>query len=218
MKEITHIIGKKNILFILLFGIIYAQTGCEFFSEKEIIDDGRNIRFLFDEGLNDDPRFRLLKDKNGFYSMKLEKGGQSIQRISLRLLDGDKVVYSKCCGRRQKVSWSNNLYWWLLDGDTVANITKTYFNPFTGEIQYVNLPPLINWKDELVPTINSTSITDEFTGRGSTVIAPIGRMKGDTMTVYVRYNHEITKWTEGSSFFNSIGYKEIIDSLKIILK
>jgi hypothetical protein len=209
---------RKNTNFILLIGLLLFQTGCDLFSEKEIIDDGRNIRFVFDEGLNDDPRFRLPKDENGFYYMKLEKGGQNIQRISVRLLDGDKVVYSKCCGRKQRIGWINNLYWWLMDGDTVANITKTYFNPFTGEIQYVNLPPLINWKDEIVPTINPTSITDEFTGRGSTVIAPVGRMKGDTMTIYVKYNHEITKWTEGSNFYSSVGHKEIMDSLKIVLK
>jgi hypothetical protein len=77
-----------NLLIFLLF-----QTGCELFSEKEIIDDGRNIRFVFDEGLNEDPRFRLSKDKNGFYFMNLPKEGQNIQRISMRLLDGDKVVY-----------------------------------------------------------------------------------------------------------------------------
>jgi hypothetical protein len=169
-------------------------------------------------GLNDDPNFRLPKDKNGFYSMTLTKSGQNVQRISVRLLDGDKVVYSKCCGRRHSLSWRSNLYWWMLKGETVANITKTYFNPFTGEIQYVNYPPLINWKDELVPTINSSSITDENTGRTSTVIAPIGIMRGDTMTVYVRYYHAITKWTEGSSFFSTIGEKEITDSIKIILK
>jgi len=209
----------KSFLFIpLICLILLLQTGCELFSEKEIIDEGKNIRFVFDEGLNDDPRFRLSKDENGFYFMKLEKGGQNIQRISVRLLDEDNVVYSKCCGRRHSVGWRSNLYWWILKGDTVANITKTYFNPFTGEIQYVNLPPLVNWKDELVPTINPTSITNEFTGRGSTVIAPIGKMKGDTMTIYVRYNHEITKSTKGSSFYTSMGFKEIIDSLKIVLK
>lgn len=208
----------KNISFISLLILLILHTGCELFSEKEIIDDGRNIRFVFDEGLNDDPRFRLSKDKNGFYFMNLPKEGQNIQRISMRLLDGDKVVYSKCCGRKHSVGWSNNLYWWILEGETVVNITKTYFNPFTGEIQYVNFPPLINWKDELVPTINSSSITDEFSGRGSTVIGPIGKMRGDTMTVYVRYYHEITKWTEGSSFYTSIGNKEIIDSIKVILR
>ena len=80
---------------------------------------------------------------------------------------------------------------------------QTYFNPFTGEIQYVNLPLLVNWKDEIVPTINQSSITDEFNGTSSTVIGPIGRMRGDTMNIYVRYNHKITKWTDGSSSYTS---------------
>ncbi|AMQ55550.1 hypothetical protein [Algoriphagus sanaruensis] len=150
--------------------------------------------------------------------MNLTKSGQNPQRISVRLLRGDEVVETKSMGRRSYIYWSNNLYWWLREGDTVANITKTYFNPFTGEIQYVNLPPLINWKDVIVPTINSVSITNDVTGRGSTVIGPIGEMKGDTMTVYVKYSHVISKWTEGSSFFTPLGEKEIIDSIKIILK
>ncbi|NVJ45979.1 MAG: hypothetical protein HWE07_02595 [Cytophagia bacterium] len=195
--------------------------GCSLFSTEEeyLTDEGENIRFIFDEGLNDDPKFRLSKDENGFYYMELNNGGQNIQRISVRLLDGDEVVYNRWNGRRHYLEWSNNLYWWLLEGDTVANITETYFNPFTGEIQYVNLPPLINWKDVLVPTINKTSVTDEYTGRGSTVIGPIGRMKGDTMTVYVKYTHPITRYKkEGIQSFTTIGSKEIIDSVKIILK
>jgi hypothetical protein len=47
--------------------------GCGLFFKKEIIDDGRNIRFVFDEGLNEDPRLRLSKDKNGFHAMNLPK-------------------------------------------------------------------------------------------------------------------------------------------------
>jgi hypothetical protein len=198
--------------------LLIVHKGYELLSEKEIIVDGRNIRFVFEEGLHEDDRFKLPKDANGFYFMTLTKQGQNIQRISVRLLDGDKIVYSKCCGRRHGIRWSSNLFWWIMEGDKVANITKTYFNPFTGELQYVNLPPLINWKDEIVPTVNASSVTDEYTGKTSTVIAPIGPMKGDTLTVYVRYWHEITKWTEGSSFYSSIGEKEIMDSVKIILK
>ena len=205
--RITHFL-----LLINLFGCNLLNT------EKTIIDDGEGIRFIFDDGLNDDPRFRLPKDENGFYYMKLTKSGQNPQRISVRLLRGDEVVETKSMGRRSYIYWSNNLYWWLREGDTVANITKTYFNPFTGEIQYVNLPPLINWKDVIVPTINSVSITNDVTGRGSTVIGPIGEMKGDTMTVYVRYFHQISQWTAGTSFFTTLGEKEIMDSIKIILK
>ena len=203
-----------SVLSLIVFSIVSA---CQLLPENSIFDDGRNIRFIFDEGLNDDPRFRLGVDENGFYHMELENEGQNFQRISVRLFDGENVAYSKCCGRRHGIQWSNNLYWWVMEGDTVANITRTYFNPFTGEIQFINLPPLVNWRDELIPTINPSSITDERSGRASTIIAPIGKMKGDTMTVYVRYNHEISKWTERSAFYTSIGSREIIDSVKIIL-
>lgn len=208
----------KISIFSILFAFVLFLSGCELLAEKEIVDDGKNIRFLFDGGLNEDPRFRLPKDANGYYYMTLTKGGQNIQRISARLLDGDKIVDTKCCGPRQKVTWSSNLYWWILAGDTVANITKTYFNTFTGQLQYSNLPPLINWKDELVPTVNSSSYTDEFTGRGSTVIAPIGKMKGDTLTVYARYFHSIASYSPGSSFYTPVGSLEIVDSVKIVLK
>jgi hypothetical protein len=200
--------------------LIILLSSCSLFPKEEyLIDNGENIRFHFDEGLNDDPRFRLPMDGNGYYLMKLDKKGQNIQRISVRLLDGDEVVYNRWFGRHQYLEWSNNLYWWIREGDTVANITKTYFNPFKGEIQYVNLPPLVNWKDVIVPTINETSVTNEYTGRGSTVIAPIGEMKGDTMTVYVKYVHDITRYKkEGIQWFSSLGSKEIVDSVKIILK
>jgi hypothetical protein len=77
---------------------------------------------------------------------------------------------------------------------------------------------LINWKDELVPTVNSSGYTDEFTGRTSTVIAPVGDMKGDTLTVYARYFHSIASFSAGSSFYTPVGSKEIVDSVKIVLR
>ena len=210
---------KNSVLAIFCVVIFLVLLGsCTIFQEETLSDDGKNIRFVFDEGLNDNPRFRLPKDANGYYYMTLTKGGQNVQRISARLLDGNKIVNTKCCGPRQKVTWSSNLYWWILAGDTVANITKTYFNTFTGQLQYSNLPPLINWKDELVPTVNSSGYTDEFTGRSSTVIAPIGDMKGDTLTVYARYFHSIASFSAGSNFYRPVGSKEIVDSVKIVLR
>lgn len=210
---------KNSSHFPILLGVfILLLGGCSLFTEETFLEDGKNIRMVFDEGLNEDARFRLPKDANGYYYMTLTKEGQNIQRISMRLLDGDKIVDTKCCGPRQKIAWSSNLYWWILAGDTVANITKTYFNEFTGQLQYSNLPPLINWKDELVPTVNSSAYTDEFTGRASTVIAPIGKMKGDTLTVYARYYHSISSFKKSSSFFTSTGSLEIVDSVKIVLR
>lgn len=110
------------------------------------------------------------------------------------------------------------MYWWLLDGQIVANITKSYFNYFTGEWTYSNLPPLINWKDILVPTINESSFTNPDTGIFNTVIAPVREMIGDTLIVKVKYTHSITSKEKKSKFFEIIGSKEFTDSVKILLK
>jgi hypothetical protein len=210
---------KHRAHFSILFGILLlALGGCSFFLEEFFVEDGKDIRMVFEEGLHEDPKFKLPKDANGYYYMTLTKEGQNLQRITMRLLDGDKIVDTRCCGPRQKVTWSSNLYWWILEGDTVANISKTYFNEFTGQLQYSNLPPLINWKDELVPTVNSASYTDEFTGRTSTMIAPIGKMKGDTLTIYARYYHSIVSYKKSSSFYTPEGSLEVVDSVKIVLR
>jgi hypothetical protein len=210
---------KSSAHFPILLGILILLLGsCSLFTEETFLDDGKNIRMVFEDGLHEDARFKLPKDANGYYYMTLTKEGQNVQRISMRLLDGDKIVNTRCCGPRQNITWSSNLYWWILAGDTVANITKTYFNTFTGQLQYSNLPPLINWKDELVPTVNASSLTDEFTGRASTVIAPVGKMKGDTLTVYARYYHSISSFKKSSSFHTLVGSLEVLDSVKIVLK
>jgi len=106
---------KGRSSFSLLLGILILLLGaCSLFIEETFLEDGKNIRMVFDEGLNEDSRFRLPKDANGYYYMTLTKPGQNIQRISMRLLDGDKIVDTKCCGPRQKITWSSNLYWWIL--------------------------------------------------------------------------------------------------------
>jgi hypothetical protein len=211
--------NKWGIFFIIVIGGF--TIACSLLVDQITINNGDNIRFVFDAGLNEDSRFRLEQDFNGFYILNLSNhisSNQTIQRISVRLLDGDLVVYSKSSGNKHQITWESNLFWWIMEGDTVASITRTYFNPFTGVLQYVNLPPLVNWQDELVPTINSVSVTNENSGRASTVIAPIKEMVGDTMTVTVTYRHEITEQKRGSSFYNVIGHKDISELVRIILK
>jgi hypothetical protein len=120
---------------------------------------------------------RLPIDKNGYYHLKLNPtSNQTIHRITGRVIGNAHPL---------KIEWDSNLYWWLLQGQTVANVTKTYFNPFTGVLQYVNLPPLINWRDVLVPTINTASYSGKD-GEINTIIAPIYRMKNDTLVVNTR--------------------------------
>lgn len=194
-------------------GTNVGPRGCEY-----IIDNGDNIILEFLDGLNDEGNFKLPKDNNGYYYLTLDGEGQTVYRISAKLTRFEQPVYSGRSGYRHRLEWSSNLFWWLLPGDTVSNITRTYFNPFTGEIQYVNLPPIVNWEEQLVSTINKVSSTDEKTGIGNTVIGPIQEMLGDTMMIRVQYRHEITQQEEGSMFYESIGEKIIKDSVQIILK
>jgi hypothetical protein len=127
----------------------------------------------------------LPLDNNGYYHLRLtNKSSQTIHRIT---------GFVKPTTQPIKVEWENNLFWWLRKGDTVANITKLYINPLTGERNYVNLPPITTWRDELVPTINKSSYAGT-NGEINTVIAPIYKMKGDTMRITCKVlEHNVSK-------------------------
>ena len=207
---------KINYLFLGV--LILPFFSCD--SNNFIIDEGEGITITFIDGLNDDPRFQLSKNIDGYYELNLDRSkNQTIQRITGVLLRNGKPIEDSWSGTQPKmVNWESNLYWWLFEGETVANITKTYLNLFTGELVYVNLPPLLNWSDIIVPTINKSSYTDEKTGIVNTVIAPIQEMVGDTMKIKMTYTHSITQKEDGSKFFEIIGEKVFKDSTYIILK
>ncbi len=177
---------SKFLKFYILFIILFSCS-----QEDNILDNGEGISIKFIEGLNDDPKYQLKKNSNGFYELPLNlNSNQTPQRITGKLLRNGYPLVDKWSGNQpKKVNWESNLFWWILDGDIVANITKSYINRFTGKFTYVNLPPIINWKDALVPTINSSSYSDQETGIVNTVIAPIYKMKGDTMKIKISYTH-----------------------------
>ena len=187
-------------------------------SKNDVITDtGDGITIEFLDGLNDNPTYQLSKDSNGFYILTLDRSkNQTIQRITGKLLRNESPIEDLWSGpQSKKVKWESNLYWWLLEGETVANITKTYLNLFTGELVYINLPPLINWEDVIVPTINKSSYSNTETGIVNTVIAPIQEMIGDTMKIKMTYFHSITQKEEGSKFFDIIGERVFMDSTYI---
>ena len=200
----------------LSLSIFLIITSCS--SDDFLIDNGEDISIEFLEGLNDNTTYQLPKDPNGYYYLTLDGEGQTLWRITVKLTRKGEPVYTSSNGFQQKLEWSSNLYWWLLPGDVVANITKSYFNYYTGEYTYSNLPPLINWQEQLVETINSSSYTERETGIGNTVIGPIQEMKGDTMMIKVQYIHPITKQEENSSFLEVIGERIVKDSVQVILK
>ena len=208
-----------NINKILLAFLLSLIISCSK-DQKTLTDNGEGITIGFLEGLNDNPTYQLSKDSNGFYILTLDRSkNQTIQRITSKLLRNGKPIEDLWSGTQpKKVNWESNLYWWLLEGDTVANITKTYLNLFTGELIYVNLPPLLNWREVIVPTINESSYSDDETGIVNTVIAPIQEMIGDTMKIKMMYVHSITQKEEGSNYFDIIGERVFKDSIYVILK
>tara|TARA_B110000459_G_scaffold177753_1_gene202531 strand:+ start:463 stop:1077 length:615 start_codon:yes stop_codon:yes gene_type:complete len=198
--------------------IFFICISCS--KENIIIDNGEGITIEFVDGLNDDITHQLSKDSNGFYNLTLDTiNNQTIQRITGRLLRyGEPIEDFWSLPQSEKVDWESNLYWWLMKGDVVANITKTYINLITGELIYTNLPPLLNWEDVLVSAINESSYSDQETGVVNTVIGPIQEMIGDTMKIKMAYSHSITKKEEGSNFFDIIGERVFKDSTYVILK
>ena len=210
------IFNRNKIVLIFLLSLIISCSK----DQRTLTDNGEGITIEFLEGLNDNPTYQLSKDSNGFYNLTLDTiENQTIQRITGRLLRNGHPVEDLGSGVQPKnVSWKSNLYWWLLDGDIVANITYTYLNLLTGELVYVNLPPLVNWKDVIVPTINENSYSDQETGIVNTVIAPIQEMIGDTMKIKMTYIHSITEKEEGTNSFDIIGERVFKDSTYVILR
>lgn len=157
-------------LLVLAFIVLFAScTKDDIFLPKE------NVEMSIDT--------RLPKDVNGYSYFKLYSSEtQNIHRISGSIRINGRIPDEP----RVKVEWENNLYWNLKQGDTIATITKTYLNEYTGQFTIVKLPPLVSSVNALVPTINKVCY-NSADGSINTMIAPKWEMRGDTMTVVVRY-------------------------------
>jgi hypothetical protein len=157
-------------LLVLAFIIVFASC-----TKDDIFNPKENIEISIDT--------RLPKDVNGYSYFKLYSSEtQNIHRISGSIRINGRIPNEP----RVKVEWENNLYWNLKEGDTIATITKTYLNYYTGQFTVVKLPPLVSNVNALVPTINKVCY-NSMDGSINTVIAPKWEMRGDTMTVLVRY-------------------------------
>ena len=120
---------------------------------------------------------RLDGDDDGYSRMRLDQNRmQTIHRISGQILqDGDIPDV------RHKVGWESSHFWAL--ADTIGYIVRRVIN-FEGIWTNVDTLFISGFEGELVPTVNSVSISSE-TGEINTVIAPIYPMAGDTMTIRV---------------------------------
>jgi hypothetical protein len=172
------------------------------------------ISFTIDSALNSNGKQSLLLDNNGFYHLVLSTTtNQTLSRITGKfLVDGKpNQIPSPVTGR---IEWSSSHYWLLKAGDSVGSIVKTYFNPYTGQLQISQLPTLINQKDELIPIVNGTSQLGYFSGEVNTMGAPIYKMKGDTITIIGKAKFTIE--IPNSKLFSDVKIDSIQKSIRII--
>ena len=179
MSEFKNYFKKVMLILAYILGLILL-TFLPACNKEGFLQPNRNIEMSIDT--------RLPKDSNGYSVFKL----YSIQTQNIHTITGSIRVNGKIPNEpREKIEWENNLYWNLVKGDTIATITKTYLNYYTGQFMVVKLPPMISNVNALVPTINKVCY-NSADGSINTVIAPKWEMRGDTMIVVVRYN-QLTK-------------------------
>ena len=165
----------KVIIFLVYLALLFCITLFSSCSKDDLFPN-KKIEMNIDT--------RLPKDVNGYYHFKLYSSTtQNIHTISGTITNNGKVPDNP----REKVEWENNLYWNLRKGDTLATITKTYLNYYTGQFVVVKLPPLVSNINAFVPTINSVCY-NSADGSINTVIAPKWEMRGDTMIVVAKSN------------------------------
>jgi hypothetical protein len=169
---------KKLIPLLFLFSSCYKDID-EWPNSPQTIskDEIKNYTLVIDSALDIYGTKSLPKDANGYYHMKLyENTNQTFSRIVGKILLNGKPPLEP----KQYVEWESNLHWYINPGDTLMKITKSYINYYTGQFTIINLPPLISNTIALVKTTNTTSINSD-NGIINNMIAPIYKMKGDTM-------------------------------------
>ncbi len=129
-------------------------------------------------------------DENGYYHMELGDAWQSLKRITANLKS--EHLNNRDWSQRDlvetiKVYWESSHYWVL--NDTLGYIVK---RGLTDDLEYVNYDTLYIWgfEGESVPTVNGASYpvnVDATTWEVNTIVAPVGSMAGDTMTVWTYY-------------------------------
>ena len=195
-----------------IIGIVLL-CACEKESTKPIPPQ-HTISFTIDSALSSNGKQSLQLDNNGFYHLKLSPySNQTLTRITGTLLvDGKpKQIPSPVQGR---IEWTGSHYWILKAGEAVGTIVKTYFNPYTGQLQISQLPSLVSQKDQIIPIVNGTSQLGFDDGNINTIAAPVYPMRGDTLTIIGKaiYTIEIPV----DNLFSKIKVDSIQKSIRII--
>jgi hypothetical protein len=164
---------KKLIPLLILF------TSC---NKNDAISPIVEYSIRIDSALNQSGTKSLAIDNNGYYHYQLKpSANQQPFRVTGHILANGKEPYPA-----ERIEFESNLYWSLKKGDTIAYISKTYINYYTGQYTIIKLPPLISNVTELVPTTNLMCYSGHD-GEINTIVAPISEMKGDTLILKAKH-------------------------------
>ena len=176
-------------LTVLLFWIItiYLLTSCE---KEEFITSNYEFEMVG----------RTYQDSNGFYHLTLDSDTlkQTLHRFGAYITNVDKWNLPS------QVAWRCDAFWYLPDtlGYTYIEIgnVPTGESPWSWENFAVT-----GYEGMTVTIVNGTSYADPVIDSVFCMMAPIGAMIGDTVTIY------------GKAFFEE-GDIMIEDSIKIIFE
>tara|TARA_R110002074_G_scaffold216700_1_gene386728 strand:+ start:379 stop:909 length:531 start_codon:yes stop_codon:yes gene_type:complete len=154
----------KKILIILITGAMFASC------EKEFEID-RNYQF--------EMTGRCQQDNNGYYHLPLipQEDKQTLHRFGAYITGIDVLNLPP------QVIWRCDAYWYT--PDTLGYTYIEVGNVPTGESpwSWENFA-VTGYEGQIVPIVNSTSYADPVVDSVYCMMAPIGAMEGDTVTIY----------------------------------
>jgi hypothetical protein len=155
----------KRLLYILLIGV--GLTSCT----KDEFEMDPNYQF--------EMTGRTTQDINGYYRVAINpiENQQSLHRFGAHVTNID--VY----GLPTQVIWGCNAFWYT--PDTLGHTYIEIGNVPTGESpwSWENFA-VTGYEGMTVPIVNGTSYADPSVDSAFCMMAPIGAMIGDTVTIY----------------------------------
>tara|TARA_Y100000593_G_scaffold848_1_gene1677 strand:+ start:1344 stop:1877 length:534 start_codon:yes stop_codon:yes gene_type:complete len=155
----------KKLLYLMVIGVVF--TSCQ----KEEFDIPTNYQF--------EMTGRTSQDINGYYRLSLnpQEDKQTLHRFGAYVTNVDKWNLPT------KVIWRCDAFWYLQD--TIGYTYIEIGNVPTGESpwSWENFA-VTGFEGMTVPIVNGTSNADPTVDSVFCMMAPIGAMVGDTVTVY----------------------------------
>ena len=161
----------KKLLFILAIGV--GLTSCT----KDEFEIETNYQF--------EMTGRTTQDINGYYRLKINptENQQSLHRFGAYVTNTDKF------GLPTQVLWRCDAFWYT--PDTLGHTYIEIGNVPTGESawSWENFA-VTGYEGMTVPIVNGTSHADPVVDSVFCMMAPIGAMIGDTVTIYGKAKFE----------------------------